>query len=180
MKGPGRFPLPILAVFALLFLSRIVSDLEMDPDLAEDFPLFAAIAAFMLFRVFMSRTETKRPVPQPKPERAEQPGQLGFELPTLRGAPKEARAEVQQAEPEADAELLRQQSLQRHLAEKKAREEKMEQERLRREHQARTVRAAEPGPSPFSPDALRSAVLWSEIIAPPKALRKTRHEKILR
>ena len=178
MSGPGRFPLPIVAVFVLLFLSHIFSDLELDPDLVEDFPLFAAIAAFVLFRVIASRTGTKRrvPVPMPKTERrageAEQPKGLGFELPPLRGAPKEARAETRQAAPEADAELLRQQSLQRRLAEKKAREEEMEQERLRREHQTRAARKEASEPLPFSPDALRSAILWSEIIAPPKALRK--------
>jgi hypothetical protein len=67
---------------------------------------------------------------------------------------------------------LRRDSYERHLAEKQAREEKMEQERLRREHQKRESKTAEREAWSFSPDTLRNAVIWSEIMAPPKALRR--------
>ena len=52
--------------------------------------------------------------------------------------------------------------------------QKMEEERLLREHQMRETQKAASETLRFSPDALRNAVIWSEIIAPPKARRKRR------
>ena len=183
MKG---IPLPVVIV-AVLFLLQFLSSMEWDAELLEDLPFFAAVVAFILFRVFMERTEVKRrgpvpmpiPVPKPRaetePEKEGQPEELGFEIPPLKGAPKEAQEEiVVDTSADEGEELRRQHSLQRHMAEKQAREQKMEEERLAREHQKRETRAATAGAWQVSPDALRNAVIWSEIIAPPKALRKRR------
>ena len=176
MKGQGRFPLPLLAFLALMFLFRFLSSLDLDPDLQEDLPFFLMIGAFVLFRVLSSGKEAKRrgpvPMPMPVPEtKAEKiQKELGFKIPTLRNAPKAAQAE--EKEPDEELDALRRDSYERHLAEQQAREEKMEQERLRREHQKRETKTAEREVWSFSPDALRSAVIWSEIMAPPKALRR--------
>lgn len=173
MKGAGRFPLPIFFIVALVVLSRVFD--AIGGDLAEDFPLFAAIAAFILFRVLASPGEKRRrgpiPMPVPGPSEGQAPKDIGFKIPPLRGAPKESRAEAPTRAAESDAgELRRQQALRRQLAEKRARDG--EEERLRGERQELAARAADPGGGSFSPDALRGAVLWAEILAPPKALRK--------
>ena len=174
-KG-GGIPRPVLAVVAFLLLARIFA--SMDSDLLEDFPFFAAVAAFVLFRVLSSRTGNQKrgPVPTPMPETtADQPPKdLGFKIPPLRGAPKTVQEEAQtQAQiSDEDLDTLRRDSYERHLEEKKAREQKMEEERLRREHQKREVQAARPEAWNFSPGALRNAVILSEILAPPKALRR--------
>ena len=177
MKG---IPLPVIIV-AVLFLLQFLSSMEWDAELLEDLPFFAAIVAFILFRVVMERGEVKRrgPVPMPMPmpvpetETEEQPKDLGFEIPPLKGAPQEATEEAA-VDTSADEgeELRRRHSLQRHMAEKQAREQKMEEERLAREHQKRETKAAASQSLRISPDALRNAVIWSEIFAPPKALRK--------
>ena len=128
--------------------------------------------AFILFRVLSSGKEAKRrgpvPMPMPAPEtKAEKiQKELGFKIPTLRNAPKAAQPD------DEELDALRRDSYERHLAEKKAREEKMEQERLRREHQKRETKTTDREAWRFSPDALRNAVIWSEIMAPPKALRR--------
>ena len=183
MNGPGRFPLPLLFFAAALFLFRVLSQLDLDEDILEDLPFLSAVAAFVLFRVFSSRTETKRrgpvprpmpvPMPAPEPTAEPQPKDLGFKIPPLKGAPKDAQAEAQEAR-NADEELdvLRRESYERHMAEKQAREEKKEQERLRREHREREMQTAKPETLSFSPDALRNAVIWSEVLGKPKALRK--------
>ena len=170
-KG-GGIPWPVLAVIAFLLLTRIFD--AVDPDLLEDFPFFAVIAAFVLFRVLSSQSGKKNrgPVPAPMPEQTTErpPKDLGFKIPPLRGAPKTVQTETGKVEDEA--ELLRQQTLQRQLEEKKARERQMEEERLRREHQKRETQAARQETWQFSSDALRNAVILSEILAPPKSLRK--------
>ncbi len=180
MAGKGGFPRPVVYIFAGLILLNVLSSLAQDPDFAEDLPFFLALGAFILFRVFSSRREERRaPIPMPRPMPTPQmptdttPKDIGFKIPPLRGAPKDAQTEAQEAR-KADEELdvLRRESYERHLAEKQAREEKKEQERLRREHQERESQTAKPETLRFSPDALRNAVIWSEIIAPPKALRK--------
>ncbi len=178
MKG---IPLPVVLV-GLLVLANIISSLELDADFLEDLPFFLAIAAFILFRVMSAQTEKKRrgpvpmPMPMPEPSSNERPKDLGFKIPPLKGAPKPAEAEADLLAAERDAEeLRRQQSLKRHMAEKKAREEKKEEERLRREHQSRELQPLQRAPRSagrFSPDALRTAVIWSEVLAPPKALRR--------
>ena len=48
----------------------------------------------------------------------------------------------------------------------------MEEERLKREHQTREIQTAALDARRFSSDGLRSAVIWSEVLAPPKALRR--------
>ena len=168
----GGFPLPVIAVVVVLILSRVAA--AMDEGIAEDFPLFAAIAAFILFRVITARNEAKRrgPIPTPMPEPASQktPNDLGFEITPLRGAPKDVQAEAQPSDEELD--VLRRESYERHLAEKQAREEKMEQERLGREHQKRETPTEQAETWQFSPNVLRNAVILSEILAPPKALRR--------
>ena len=177
-KG-GASPPVIVYIFVALIILNLVSKLLADPDFAEDFPLFAAIGAFLLFRFIFARNKKDRgPVPMPAPDMptGEAPTDLGFKIPPLRGAPKEARAEAQSADAD-EKELRKHQSLSRHLAEKKAREEKQEQERLRREHQSQEKpmhrpQQAETGTGRFSADTLRNAMIWSEILAPPKALRK--------
>ena len=45
-------------------------------------------------------------------------------------------------------------------------------ERLKREHQTREIQTAALDARRFSSDGLRSAVIWSEVLAPPKALRR--------
>ncbi len=174
MAGRGGFPFPIAAVFAVIILSRVLSEMDIDSDILEDLPFLLAIGAFVLFRVFSSGKEAKRrgPVPMPTQETKAETikRELGFKIPTLRNAPKAAQPEAAASDEELD--VLRRESYERHLAEKQAREEKMEQERLRRERQTDAARAAESEPPSFSPDAIRNAILWSEIIAPPKALRK--------
>lgn len=178
MAGRGSFPFPIAAVFAVIILSRVLSEMDIDSELLEDLPFLLAIGAFVLFRVFSSGKEAKRhgPVPTPVPTPTQETKaetikrELGFKIPTLRNAPKAAQPEAATSDEELD--VLRRESYERHLAEKQAREEKMEQERLRRERQTDAARAAESEPPSFAPDALRNAILWSEIIAPPKALRK--------
>ena len=172
----GRFPLPLLAFLALIFLFRILSSLDLDPDLQEDLPFFLMVGAFILFRALSSQTEKKRrgpvPTPMPAPETKAETikRELGFKIPPLRNAPKAAQAEETMDDEELDA--MRRDSYERHLAEKKAREEKMEQERLRREHRKSDTKTGEQEARRISPDALRNAVIWSEIMAPPKALRR--------
>jgi len=167
-----------LAVFAVILLSRVLSEMDFDSDFLEDLPFLLAVGAFILFRVFSSGKEAKRrgPVPTPMPTPTQETKaetikrELGFKIPTLRNAPKTAQPQAETTDEELDA--LRRDSYERHLAEKQAREEKMEQERLRREHQKRETKTAEREAWSFSPDALRNAVIWSEIMAPPKALRR--------
>ena len=176
----GGFPLPLLAFLALLFLFRILSSLDLDPDLQEDLPFFLMVGAFILFRALSSQTEKKRrgpvpaPVPTPETKAETIKRELGFKIPTLRNAPKDVQVQAQAEDQITDDELdaLRRDSYERHLAEKQAREEKLEQERLQREHQNRETQTARRETSRFSPDALRNAVIWSEIMAPPKALRR--------
>ena len=176
-KG-GASPPIIVYIFAVLIILNLVSKLLADPDFAEGFPLFAAIGAFLLFRYLTSRNGKRQsPAPAPEPElpAEREPQNIGFEIPPLRGAPQEEQPEVQTVE--EDLDVSRQQSLRRHLAEKKTREEKQEQERLRREHQAGAMRAPQTPPQEagaFSPAALRNALIWSEIIAPPKAMRRVK------
>ena len=110
------------------------------------------------------------PRPVPEPTAQEPPKDLGFKIPPLRGAPKDTQTEAQPSDEELD--ILRRESYERHLAEKQAREEKMEQERLGREHQKREEQAACPAAWQFSPDMLKNAVVLSEILAPPKALKR--------
>ena len=168
--------MPVLAVVVVLILSRVAA--AMDEGIAEDFPLFAAIAAFILFRVVTARNEAKRrgpiPTPMPEPSAQELPKDLGFKIPPLRGAPKDVQTEVQAEAQISDEDLdvLRRDSYERHLEEKKAREQQMEEERLRREHQKREAQTERAETWQFSPNALRNAVILSEILAPPKALRK--------
>ncbi len=188
MDGRGKIPLPVIVVAGLIILSEFISDI--DGDILEDLPFFAVIAAFVLFRVFMSGSGKRERKPAPPPEREmgqgtetdSGSGSLGFEIPPISGAPQETPSEPVDVMPAPEAEELgHQRSLLRHLEEKRAREQRHERERLRREHQ--TVRPAEPEkPSSdarradFGPEALRNAVLWSEILAPPKALRhRVRH-----
>lgn len=179
MAGKGGFPRPIVYFFVGLILLNLLSNLVSDPDFAEDLPFFMVIGGFILFQILTSRSEKKRgpvpaPMPRPMPEvPTEQPKDLGFKIPPLKGAPKDAQTEAQEAQKaEEDLDALRRESYERHLAEKQAREEKKEQERLRREHQAREIKTATPEEWRFSPDALRNAVIWSEIMAPPKARRR--------
>lgn len=175
MAGKRGFPKPFVYFFVGLILLNLLSRLAEDPDFVEDFPLFAAIGAFLLFRFFASRSGDRRgpvpiPTPMPEPTAQKQPKDLGFKIPPLRGAPKDAQAEAQPSDEELD--VLRRESYERHLAEKQAREEKMEQERLGREHQKRETPTERAETWQFSPSALRNAVILSEILAPPKALRK--------
>ena len=175
MAGKGGFPKPLVYFFVGLVLLNLLSGLASDPDFAEDFPLFAAIGAFLLFRFFISRSGNRRepapmPRPVPEPTAQEPPKDLGFKIPPLRGAPKKPQAEAQPSDEELD--ILRRESYERHLAEKQEREKRMEEERLARERQRREVQAAESNAGQFSPDMLRNAMIWSEILAKPKALRK--------
>ena len=172
MAGKGGFPRPIVYFFVGVILLNLLSSLAEDPGFAEDLPFFLVVGGFILFRIISSRNENKRsPVPMPVPEApTEQPKDLGFKIPPLRGAPKDTQTEAQPSDEELD--ILRRESYERHLAEKQAREEKMEQERLGREHQKREEQAACPAAWQFSPDMLKNAVVLSEILAPPKALRK--------
>ena len=131
MAGNGGFPKPLVYFFVGLILLNLLSGLASDPDFAEDFPLFAAIGAFLLFRFFTSRNGNRRgpvpmPRPVPEPTAQEPPKDLGFKIPPLRGAPKDTQTEAQPSDEELD--ILRRESYERHLAEKQAREEKMEQE----------------------------------------------------
>lgn len=175
MAGKGGFPRPIVYFFVGVILLNLLSSLAEDPGFAEDLPFFLVVGGFILFRIISSRNENKRsPVPMPVPEApTEQPKDLGFKIPTLKGAPKDARTEEQEAqEVEEDLDALRRESYERHLAEKQEREQKMEEERLKREHQTREIQTAASDARRFSSDGLRSAVIWSEVLAPPKALRR--------
>lgn len=175
MAGKGGFPRPIVYFFVGVILLNLLSSLAEDPGFAEDLPFFLVVGGFILFRIISSRNENKRsPVPMPVPKApTEQPKDLGFKIPTLKGAPKDARTEEQEVqEVEEDLDALRRESYERHLAEKQEREQKMEEERLKREHQTREIQTAASDARRFSSDALRSAVIWSEVLAPPKALRR--------
>ena len=178
MAGRGGFPKPIVYFFFGLILLNVLSRLASDPDFAEDLPFFMVVGGFILFRIITSQSEKKRgpvpmPAPMPKAPTENQPKDLGFKIPTLKGAPKDVSAEAQEAQKaEEDLDALRRDSYERHLAAKQEREQRKEEERLKREHQTREIQTATPDARRFSPDALRSAVIWSEIIAPPKALRK--------
>ena len=95
MAGKGSFPKPLVYFFVGLILLNLLSGLASDPDFAEDFPLFAAIGAFLLFRFFTSRNGNRRgpvpmPRPVPEPTAQEPPKDLGFKIPPLKGAPKDA------------------------------------------------------------------------------------------
>lgn len=175
MAGKGGFPRPIVYFFVGVILLNLLSSLAEDPGFAEDLPFFLVVGGFILFRIISSRNENKRsPVPMPVLETpTEQPKDLGFKIPTLKGAPKDARTEEQEAqEVEEDLDALRRESYERHLAEKQEREQKMEEERLKREHQTREIQTAASDARRFSSDGLRSAVIWSEVLAPPKALKR--------
>ena len=95
MAGRGSFPFPIAAVFAVIILSRVLSEMDIDSDILEDLPFLLAIGAFVLFRVFSSGKEAKRrgPVPRPTQETKAETikRELGFKIPTLRNAPKAAQ-----------------------------------------------------------------------------------------
>lgn len=185
MKGKGETSPVGIFIVGLFLLHWFSSVFGWDyfEDFFEDFPLFPLMFGFVLFRLFSVLTgKNKRgPVPMPTPEpTAERPAEeppkdLGFEIPPLRGAPKEAQAEAQETqEAEEDDEALdalRRDSYERHLAEKQERERKMEEERLRREHQMRETQTTTDARR-FSPDALRNAIIWSEILGKPKALRR--------
>ena len=178
MAGRGGFPKPIAYFFIGLILLNVLSGLASDPDFAEDLPFFMVVGGFILFRIITSQSEKKRgpvPMPMPRPEtKAEKiQKELGFKIPTLRNAPKAAQTEAQEAQKvEEDLDALRRESYERHLAEKQEREKKREEERLKREHQTREIQTATSDARRFSSDALRSAVIWSEVLAPPKALRR--------
>ena len=170
MARKGGFPKPIAYIIGGLILLNLLSNLASDPDFAEDFPLFAAIGAFLLFRFFSSRCANRRgpaPMPMPQPQPEEQPKDLGFKIPPLRGAPKDAQEEARETENEEDAVRLamefdaRQRKQQRQAAEVKEQAERSAAEAEARAHQLA-----------LSPDALRNAVILSEILAPPKALRR--------
>ncbi len=172
MSGPGRFPLPIVAVFVLLLLAHIVSD--MDSDLLEDFPLFAAIAAFVLFRVLSSHTESKKRGPAPEQgKRPKNLKDLGFKIPELRGAPKDARVEAPQAAESAaqcDEEDTARQAIE--LEARYRKQQRQEAEVREQATQAAIEEKARMHRPSLTPEALRNAVILSEILAPPKALRK--------
>lgn len=170
MARKGGFPRPIAYIIGGLILLNLLSGLASDPDFAEDFPLFAAIGAFLLFRFFMSRSGKRRgpvPMPMPTPQPEEQPQDLGFKIPPLRGAPKDAQAEAREAESEEEAARL---AMEFDARQKK--QQRQEAEAREQAAQAKAERAARGQQLSFSPDALRNAVIWSEIFAPPKALRK--------
>ena len=168
MSGPGRFPLPIVAVFVLLLLTHIVSD--MDSDLLEDFPLFAAIAAFVLFRVFSSQIESKKRIPAPEQgERPRNLKDLGFKIPELRGAPKEASQSAEPAAQFDEEEAARQAIALDAQYRKQQRQEAEVREQAEQAAIEEKARAHQPS---LTHEALRNAVILSEILAPPKALRK--------
>lgn len=173
MKG---IPLPIVIV-GILFLLQFLSGLDMDADFLEDVPFFAAIGAFILFRILSSQVEQKKrgpvPMPMPEPTPREKPRDIGFKIPPLKGAPKPEDTDTQEAQEDDEAlDVWRRESYERHLAEKQERERRMEEERLAREHQKRETQQAEPTDRRLSPDALRRAVIWSEILGKPKALMR--------
>ena len=174
MKGPGRFAFPILMAFAVLFLVRILA--SFDDDLTEDFPFFAVVAAFIAFRFFAERSEERKrgPIPMPTPKTSAKEGQknVGFKIPTLKGAPgaKAAEADEARRDEKDSEEALKRQSLKHPSNEKDTKERKRDEDRLRREHRKREINASEnPG---YSPETLRSAVIWAEVFAPPKAMRR--------
>ena len=183
MKGRGETSPIGLVIVGLVLLQWFSAVFGWDyfEDFFEDFPLFPLLFVFVLFRIFSAMTEKNKrgPVPMPPPKVPEQPAQtkqpkdLGFKIPPLKGAPKEARMEKQAEAQITDEELdvLRRDSYERHLAEKQAREQKKEQERLAREHQKHEAPKAEPSEWRLSSDTLRNAVIWSEILGKPKALR---------
>lgn len=184
MKGKGEISpvgIVIVGLFLLHWFSAVLG-WDYFEDFFEDFPLFPLIFGFVLFRLFSVLTgKNKRgPVPMPMPKAPERPTQgktrdIGFKIPPLKGAPKTAQTEaqdVQTAEEDDEAlDALRRDSYERHLAEKQEREKKMERERLAREHQKQEEPQPEPSAGWFSPDALRNAVIWSEILGKPRAMR---------
>ena len=182
MKGKGESS-PVGLVIVGLFLLHWFSSVfgwDYFEDFFEDFPLIPVMCAFVLFRIVTSvgkRTPVPmpKPAPMPQPEAPvqKQPKDLGFKIPPLKGAQKTAQTQAQDALEDDEAlDALRRDSYERHLAEKQAREQKMEQERLAREHQSRETQTAQSEALRFSPDALKSAVIWSEILGKPKALRR--------
>ena len=163
-----------MIVVGVMMLISVLRNLRLDRLLGEDWPIF--VGTFLLI-IFMSMRDLRKsrgplPMPMPKSPPAEgTPGKLPFEIPELKGAPKKnrnvAKADRAPLTPEEEEDAIR-------LAEAfEANQKKQQrQEAEAREQAAREAARAEARRARFSPDTLRNAFIYSEIFAPPKALRR--------
>lgn len=152
---------------------------------------------FILF-VFLSIAfdklgKKKKPVPKlppreqplPPPAQPGKPRELGFEVPKLEGAPEPERPSTVQDEQgvwhEADSILQEQlQALEEAERDRRQDEERERRESALREAEARAyaAQAKLPGQAAahrapaVEAGQLRAAVIWSEILGKPKALRR--------
>ncbi|MBQ7516692.1 MAG: hypothetical protein IJS96_10460 [Schwartzia sp.] len=179
------------AVFGVLgdFLGDVL-----DEDLIEDWPVFLVVA--LIFWAQLRDSPRKRrqlPVPPEYPEEPAEtapeesrpvPG-LGFEIPPLAGAPRPeepAGDGVYREEMAADSaaiEAEQEQQLKNHY--QRYLEEKTRQEQAARATEEAIYRsqaklAAKPAARfslpPLSPSALQNAILYAEILGPPRSRRR--------
>lgn len=164
--------MPVLAAAAIFFIAG-TGILE---DIGEDWPLFALFAA--LFALRMAAGRKRRPGPgtdapdESAPRGEETAEDIGFRIPPIQGAPRAEEAPAP-ARPEAEERpeaYCCPQTYLRYMEEKDARKERAAAEQ-------EAPRAAERPPGEAKPSAapsLREAVIFAEILAPPKALRRGR------
>ena len=151
---------------------------------------FWLFVLFVILSIVFDRKGKKKPVPRQQPmeppEQPERSGDLGFEVPKLEGAPKPERPATVQDEQgvwhEADSVLQEHlEALEAAERDRRQDEERERRERAIREAEARAYAAqaklpghdgaAEPAP-PLTPEQARAAIVWSEILGRPKALRR--------
>ncbi len=179
------------AVFNVL--GDVLGDV-LDEDLIEDWPVFLVVA--LIFWAQLRNSPRKRrqlPVPPEMPEEPaesapEEPHQvpdLGFEIPPLTGAPRleepasdgiyREEMAADSAAIEAEQELQAKNHYQRYLEEKTRQEQAA---RAAEEAAYRSQAKLAPKPParfplpPLSPVALRNAILYAEILGPPRSRRR--------
>ena len=139
---------------------------------------FWVIVLFILFAIFSDRKGKKKPVPkrripdspqrplpdipQPKRERTK------IEIPELRGAPPIPEIQTSQTVQDRDAILAEQERYQEMLHRKKM--QQLEQESRQATIQRDELQQA-PQPQ-LTLNNMQQAVIWSEILAKPKAYRR--------
>lgn len=139
---------------------------------------FWVIVLFILFAIFSDRKGRKKPVPkrripdfpqrplpdipQPKRERKK------IEIPELRGAPPIPEIQTSQTVQDRDAILAEQKRYQEMLHRKKMQQLEQESQQM---VTPRGERQQAPQPA-VNLNTLQQAVIWSEILAKPKAYRR--------
>lgn len=143
---------------------------------------FWAIILFVIFAIISDRTGKKKPVPKrrvPNPGRRPVPDisapdtdrleRAKLEIPELKGAPSLPELETV-SQVQAEAEIIAQQEkYQEMLREKRRREQRRAEEAQQRKADKEAAAAVMPGLN-----EIQQAIVWSEILAKPRAYRRIR------